>query len=116
MFLLALQYGGVDYPWKSATVLGLFCGGGVTLLIFLLWERHIGDDAMIPLPVIRQRVVWTACLTMAFLFTSVFVTSYYLPIYFQSVKNASPFTSGVNMLPGIVSQLAFAIISGIMSK
>lgn len=115
MFLLALQYGGVDYPWESATVIGLFCGGGATLLVFVLWERHVGDDAMIPLSVIRQLEVWTACLTMLFLFTTVFVTSYYLPIYFQSVKDASPFTSGVNLLPGIVSQLAFAIFSGILS-
>ncbi|CAM1503053.1 Fc.00g078290.m01.CDS01 [Cosmosporella sp. VM-42] len=116
MFLLALQWGGVDYPWKSATVIGLFCGGGGLLVIFLWWEHRIGTRAMIPIPVIRKREVWTSCLTMLFLFVTVFVASYYFPIYFQSVKNASPFTSGVDMLPSILSQLAAAIASGFLAS
>ncbi|KAH7159859.1 major facilitator superfamily domain-containing protein [Dactylonectria estremocensis] len=114
MFLLALQWGGLDYSWNSATVIGLFCGGGATLVLFLLWEYHVGDNAMIPLPVVRKREVWTSCLTMMFLFTSVFVASYYLPIYFQSVKGDSPFQSGVNLLPSILSQMAAAVFSGFL--
>ncbi|KAH7143861.1 major facilitator superfamily domain-containing protein [Dactylonectria macrodidyma] len=116
MFLLALQWGGLDYSWDSATVIGLFCGGGATLVLFLLWEYRVGDGAMIPLPVIRKKEVWASCLTMMFLFTSVFVASYYLPIYFQSVKGDTPFTSGVNLLPGILSQMAAAILSGFLAQ
>lgn len=115
MFLLALQYGGVDYPWQSATVIGLFCGAGVLLLIFGYWEHRVGAGAMIPLPVIRQREIWTSCLTMLFFFTTVFIAAFYLPVYFQSVKNDSPLMSGVHMLPSILSQILFAIISGILS-
>ncbi|KAH8686944.1 major facilitator superfamily domain-containing protein [Ilyonectria robusta] len=116
MFLLALQWGGLDYSWDSATVIGLFCGGGATLFIFILWEYRVGDGAMIPLPVVRKREVWTSCLTMMFLFTSVFVASYYLPIYFQSVKGDTPFQSGVNLLPSILSQIVAAVFIGVIGS
>ncbi|KAL6414630.1 putative HC-toxin efflux carrier TOXA [Ilyonectria robusta] len=116
MFLLALQWGGLDYSWDSATVIGLFCGGGATLFIFILWEYRVGDGAMIPLPVVRKREVWTSCLTMMFLFTSVFVASYYLPIYFQSVKGDTPFQSGVNLLPSILSQIVAAVFIGVIAQ
>ncbi|KAF7542201.1 hypothetical protein G7Z17_g11790 [Cylindrodendrum hubeiense] len=114
MFLLALQWGGLDYSWDSATVIGLFCGGGVTLIIFVFWERRVGDAAMIPLLVVRKREVWTSCLTMLFLFTSVFISSYYFPIYFQSVKSDTPFQSGVNLLPSILGQIVAAISCGLL--
>lgn len=116
MFLLALQWGGVDYPWKSATIIGLFCGGAGLLLVFLFWEHRVGAGAMIPLPIIKQREVWTSCLTMMFFFTTVFVAAFYLPIYFQSVKNATPFQSGVDMLPAILSQIVFAVAIGGLSE
>lgn len=116
MLLMGLEWGGNEYPWKSATVIGLFCGGVALVVVFLFWEHHVGDDAMIPLPVIRKREVWSACLAMLFLFSTVMVASYYLPIYFQSVKGASPFTSGVDMLPSIISQLFAAVLSGFLGE
>ncbi|KAF5678072.1 putative aflatoxin efflux pump AFLT [Fusarium heterosporum] len=112
MILLALQWGGVEYPWNSATIIGLFCGGGVLLILFIYWEYRIGVDAMIPLPIIRIRQVWTACLTQLFLFTTILVASFYYPVYFQSVKNASPFQSGVNLLPSILGVILAAVSTG----
>lgn len=116
MFLLALQWGGIDYSWDSATIIGLFCGGGALFAIFMYWEYRVGDGAMIPIPVIRTRQVWTACLTQLFLFSTIIVASYYMPIYFQSIKEATPFESGVDMLPSILSQLAAAISSGFLGE
>lgn len=114
MFLLALQWGGTEYAWKSATIIGLFCGGGVTLIVFILWERHVGDGAMIPLPVIRQREIWTSCVAGLSLFATVMLASYFLPIYFQSVKGETPFRSGVDLLPSILMQVVSAVINGVL--
>ncbi|KAJ4120006.1 hypothetical protein NW768_010289 [Fusarium equiseti] len=112
MILLALQWGGVEYSWNSATTIGLFCGGGVLFAIFIFWEHRVGTDAMIPMPIVRTRQVWTAMLTQLFLFATVMVASFYLPIYFQSAKDASPFTSGVNLLPSILMLIVAAVSSG----
>ena len=67
---------------------------------------------MVPLSMFRERVVVAGCLTNLCLFSCTFVTSYLLPLYFQSVQSSSPFTAGVHMLPSIISQLITAVLSG----
>lgn len=114
MLLLALHYGGDGtYPWSSATVIGLFCGAGAVGALFVAWEWRVGgEDAMVPLSLFRERVVVAGGLTNLCLFSCTFITSYFLPIYFQSVQGSSPFTAGVHMLPSIISQLITAVLSG----
>ena len=112
--LLALQWGGDRYHWGSPTIIGLFCGAFGTLCVFLAWQYRKGDDAMIPFSMVRLRPVWSGSLVSFFFMGSQMIMSYYLPIYFQSIKNASPTMSGVYILPGILSQIAFATISGVL--
>ncbi|KAI2463364.1 MFS general substrate transporter [Annulohypoxylon bovei var. microspora] len=112
MFFLALQYGGHQYRWDSSQIIGLFCGAGVTFIVWLIWDIYQGDNAMVPRSMIGRRVVWASCLTGFFLSGTVYITAYYLPIYFQAVLAKSPFISGVSVLPNILSQMIFGIISG----
>ncbi|KAL2062790.1 hypothetical protein VTL71DRAFT_5862 [Oculimacula yallundae] len=112
MFFLALAWGGNDYKWGSATIIGLFCGSFVTITLFLFWEYRKGDDAMVPFSLLRTRIMWSSSSTMFFLQGVMFCVNYYLPIYFQSVKDMSPIGSGVNMLPIVLSQVLFAVVSG----
>lgn len=116
MILLALEYGGNQYPWNSSHVIGLFIGGALTFAVWFWWEKRKGEGAMIPFPIIKKKEIWTSCLSMLFLFTTIFAASYFLPIYFQSVKGATPFKSGLYMLPSILSQLVFAVASGFLSE
>lgn len=116
MFFLAMEYGGNQYAWNSATVIGLFCGAGATFIIFLCWEYFKGDGAMIPFSLVRQRIVWSSCTTLFFTVGTLICGVYYLPIYFQGVLNASPVGSGVDFLPNVLLQITFAMISGVMGK
>jgi hypothetical protein len=110
--LLALQYGGNRHAWNSATVIGLFCGAAGTFVIFLGWEYHKGDEAMIPFSIIGKRVVYSACIAFGLLLSATYVALYYIPIFFQSVKGTSPTMSGVYLLPNILLQLSGAIVVG----
>ena len=112
--LLALQYGGNEYAWNSATVIGLFCGAAGTSIVFLLWDYHKGDEAMIPFSIVCQRVVWSSCGVYFVLMSQVFIAAYYLPIYFQGVKGVSPTMSGVYLLPSILGQLFLAVGTGVL--
>ncbi|MCJ1386881.1 hypothetical protein MMC17_010009 [Xylographa soralifera] len=113
-FLLAVQYGGSTFAWNSAQVIGLFCGAGGTFIIFLAWEYYKGDAAMIPSSMVRKRTIWASSLVFGFFMAQLFCASYYLPIYFQAVKGASPAISGVYLLPGILGQLFSSIVTGML--
>ncbi|KFY05017.1 hypothetical protein O988_00340 [Pseudogymnoascus sp. VKM F-3808] len=110
--LLALEWGGNTYAWNSATTIGLFCGAGCMFIIFLLWERRKGEEAMIPLSLLKNRVVGIICGVAFFFFAMMQLVTYYLPIYFQAVRGDSPLISGVHLLPSILSQLLAILFSG----
>ncbi|OJJ06466.1 hypothetical protein ASPVEDRAFT_200448 [Aspergillus versicolor CBS 583.65] len=114
MLLLALQYGGNQYSWNSSQVIGLLVGSVVTFVVFVLWEAHKGDSAMIPASIMKRRTVWASCITFGFLMSLLYMITYYLPIYFQAVKGVSPTMSGVYLLPTIIAQLFAAGLSGFL--
>jgi hypothetical protein len=115
MFLLALEWGGTQYPWGDAKIIGLFCGAAGMLLVFLAWEYKEGDAAMIPFSMLKNRIVYSASITLFFFFGALLLFSYYLSIYFQGVKGVTPMLSGVYLLPGILSQMVGAVGSGLLS-
>ncbi|KAJ5454136.1 Major facilitator superfamily domaingeneral substrate transporter [Penicillium daleae] len=111
---LALEFGGSTYAWRSSNTIGLFCGAGVAFIVFVLWGRAVGDAiAMIPGSIASTRKIWCSCFFMGCFSGSLVIFSYYLPIYFQAMKNASSTMSGVYMLPGIIARVLTAIISGV---
>ena len=116
MFFLALQYGGNQFAWNSPTVICLFWGAGVTFIIWLGWNYWKGDDAMIPVSILSNRGVWSSCSQNLFFAGTIFVTAYYLPIYFQVVLGKKPLISGVDVLANILPQMFTTIIAGRMGS
>ncbi|KAM0708905.1 hypothetical protein Q7P35_002941 [Cladosporium inversicolor] len=112
MLLLAVQWGGNEYAWNSATVIGLFCGFAGNFLVWAAYNYWKGDKALIPFSMMKLTVVWTSCLFLAVLMGAMMVANYYLPIYFQAVDGVTPTMSGVYMLPSILAQLFAAVFAG----
>ncbi|GAB1313414.1 hypothetical protein MFIFM68171_03624 [Madurella fahalii] len=116
MFLLGLQYGGNQFAWDSSVVIGLLAGAAVTFVLFLLWERRQGDEAMVPFAMLRHRIIWSAAGNMFFLLASVLVADFYLAIYFQAVHDDSPLMSGVHMLPTTLGIVLFTMLAGTLTE
>ncbi|KAL4996404.1 major facilitator superfamily domain-containing protein [Aspergillus recurvatus] len=116
MFLFGLQFGGVDYPWDSATVLCLIIFGLATYALAMLNEWKIARYPVIP---IRLFSNWhnVLVLLICFLHSLVFMGgAYYLPFYFQSVLLVSPILSGVYVLPQVLSLSVLSAMTGILIK
>jgi hypothetical protein len=116
MFLLGLQYGGNQFAWDSSVVIGLLVGAAATFVLFLFWEHRQGDGAMIPFPMLKHRIIWSASANMFFLMASILVADFYLAIYFQAVHDDSPLMSGVHMLPTTLGIVLFTMLSGTLSE
>ncbi|TEA19417.1 putative efflux pump gsfJ [Colletotrichum sidae] len=112
-FLLALQWGGHTHPWNSSVVVGLLVGFGLILVAFIVLEWYQGERSMIAPRLFSDRTVYISSLYAFFFAGAYFVLVYYLPIYFQSVDNASPTQSGVRNLPLIIAVTIATIASGI---
>lgn len=114
--LLALQYGGSQYPWNSSPVIGLFCGSVATFIVWLIWNYSKGEDALIPASMIGQREVWSSGIYQSLVVSAMYGATFYLPIYFQAINQATAILSGVYLLPAILSQLVAAGLSGLLRK
>lgn len=114
MLLLAIQWGGNQYPWKSATIIGLLCGAVATLVVFGVWQWRQQDAASIPPRIIMQRSILFGALTNLFIMGSSQLFAYFLPIWFQVSKGVSPTKSGVMYLPAVISVSIMSAVSGIL--
>ena len=114
MLLFALERG--QDVWNTPTIIGLFVGSGVMLILFVAWEGQKGNAAMIPRSVVARRTVVFAVL-FAFCHTgSLMVTSYYLPEWFQVVQGIGPLKSGIRMLPTVISQIIAGLAASAVGK
>lgn len=116
MLLLALNWGDVDYAWTSSVIIGLFVGATVTWIVFLGWEKYRGDNAMLPLRVLRDRVVVCSAGAAILSYGGLYTLIVYFPIWFQAVKGVTPNQSGINYLPSVVPIIFTTVITGILGK
>jgi len=114
MLLLALQWGGTTVAWNSARIIGLLIGAGIELIFFILWQWHMGPKALMPLSIISQRTVAFALLLSFFLSSALIVHSYYLPIWFEVIKNDSAIHAGIDFLPYVCGNFGVGIMTGIV--
>lgn len=117
LLLMALQYGASgEYDWSSRVVIGLCCGSGASFLAWAAWTRHIGREAIIPMYILKHRVVWSSILTQTILMTCIYVVTIYLSMYFQAIQDFSPMRSGAYLLAGILTQLLFTTAAAKIRK
>ncbi|KAK2882376.1 hypothetical protein FQN49_000431 [Arthroderma sp. PD_2] len=116
LFLTAINWGGTTYPWSSAKVIGLLSGSGGILALFIAWTIYKGDEALIPPRVLRERNLFFGCWISGLQGGASIMVGYYLPLWFQAIKGASPTDSGIMLLPTAISQIVGTITSGALVR
>jgi EmrB/QacA subfamily drug resistance transporter len=109
--VLLTTWGGNQYAWDSAVILGLGVAAVVAVVLFVLVERRAAEP-VVPLGLFRMRVFTVACLMGLVVGFALFGAVTYLPQYQQIVKGASPTESGLQLLPLMVGVLLTSIGSG----
>ena len=109
--LLALSWGGVRDPWLSPRILGLLAVSVVFWIIFFL-RLSTAREPLIPLSVLRDRVVYSATLAACFAMGTFIGLTIYVPIYLEGVLGYSASESGVALIPLMVGTVTGATLSG----
>jgi hypothetical protein len=58
MLVFALEEGGDSYGWGSSVIIGTLVGGGVSLIIFIFYERwvqnHSQQEPILPIRLLKS--------------------------------------------------------------
>jgi EmrB/QacA subfamily drug resistance transporter len=110
--LLTVAEQGRTWGWESGRAITCYAIGGIGVVGFLLAERAMGDNALIPLRIFRLRaaavVIGASVIVGAAMFGAITV----LPQYMQIVHGASPTRAGLMMLPMVVGMMSAGIAVG----
>ena len=100
--ILVATWGGTEYRWISAPVLGLIAVAVVAFVWFLSAERRAAEP-MLPLHVFKSRNFSLSMALAFFVGLGLFGALTFLPLYQQTVQGATPTVSGLLLTPMMVS-------------
>ncbi|TKA61554.1 hypothetical protein B0A49_11826 [Cryomyces minteri] len=115
LLLLGLNSGGNIVPWTHPLVLTTLPLSAVALAIFVYVEDRVASEPIIPVRLLLDRTVASACLTNWFTSMAVFGLLYYGPIYFQ-VRGLSATAAGVRLIPQSLGASVGSLGSGLIMR
>ncbi|KAK3991311.1 major facilitator superfamily domain-containing protein [Cladorrhinum sp. PSN332] len=111
---IAFQWGGSTYDWSDWRIILLLVVFALCTVAFWLVQHFKPDTATVPGRVFKQRTVFFGTMFTFFISGSMLMLVYYLPIWFQTVKQVDPLKSGIYTLPLVLSLVISSIASGIL--
>lgn len=109
--VLMTSWGGTQYAWGSATIIGLGVGSAVLFVAFGFAERFAAEP-IIPLHLFANRTFSSSTGVSFFVGFAMFGCMAFLPLFQQIVMGASASNSGLLLLPIMAGLLAASITSG----
>lgn len=109
--LLATVWGGVDYPWGSAQILGLFATAIIGTALFIVRERY-AREPIISLQLFKNEIFTVSSLLSFIIGIVMFGALIFLPEYQQIVRGDSATKSGLMLLPLVGGLMASSLTSG----
>ncbi len=115
LFLVGLNTGGNVLPWTHPLVLTALPLSLVFLLIFVYVEEKRALEPFIPIKLLFDRTVASACLSYWFVFMAYYGLTYYIPVYLQ-LLGKSPTQAGLRFIPFSASSAVGAFGAGLIMK
>ncbi|HVX48485.1 MAG TPA: MDR family MFS transporter [Candidatus Saccharimonadales bacterium] len=109
--LLATVWGGVDYPWGSVQIIGLFAGSLVSALLFI-WRESRAKEPILPLRLFKNEIFSVSVLLSLLVGIVMFGAIIFLPEYQQLVRGDSATKSGLMLLPLVMGVMGGSLTSG----
>jgi len=114
--LLAMQWGGSTYAWNNGRIIALLVIFGFCFCAFTAVQVWKGDMATVPPRIIKQRSIAAACWLAFCAGGTMMIVIYYLPIWFQAIKYATPVHSGLMILPSLLALVVSSFLAGVFTK
>ncbi len=110
--LLLLAENGREWGWASTRSITFGAIGAAGIVAFLLIERAMGDEAILPLRLFRIKTVGVSSVSSVLLGMAMFGALVSIPLYLQIVRGASPMSAGLMMLPLTLGIMTGSLLTG----
>lgn len=111
LLLLALNWGGSRFPWTSPEILALLAGF-VLLTGYFLWRLPRVPEPLLPIDVLRDRVVALGTCGGSFAMGAFVGLAVYVPLYFELVLGLSASQAGLALIALMIGTPIGATASG----
>ncbi|HET9897760.1 MAG TPA: MDR family MFS transporter [Streptosporangiaceae bacterium] len=109
--VLVTTWGGSQYAWGSATILSLIVIAIAAVAAFI-WVEFKATEPVLPMHVFKNRNFSLASSMSFLLGLAMFGAMTFLPLYQQTVQNASPTVSGLMLIPMMLGATTTSLIAG----
>lgn len=110
--LLTVAEQGRDWGWGSPLAVGAYALSLVGLMLFLVCEHKLGEEAMLPLRMFRRAEFRMGNVLMFVVAVGMFGGVASIPLYLQIVQGLSPAQAGMMLLPMTVGVLISTAVAG----
>src|SRR5581483_1159708 len=110
--LLGLVWGGNNYPWSSAEVIGMFAAAAILLGSFGWVEHKHAKDPILPLELFRNSIFRVSMLIMFLVGLAMFGAILYIPLFAQDVLGRTATNSGVILIPMVFTLMIVSLAAG----
>ncbi|ORX81490.1 MFS general substrate transporter [Anaeromyces robustus] len=110
--LLALNWGGSKYNWSSKTIILLFVGSSIGLIIYLFVEWKIAPSPLTPFEIFKIRNVALSCLISFTLGVNFFGYANTVGVFYQDGRGLTAINCGIRMIPVSITVSLANILSG----
>ena len=116
--LMAISFGGVVFSWSSGQTIALFVVAGVLIIAFLGQQTwSIGTtqkNRAFPLDFLKNKALLITFVLEGCASTLTYVPIYFIPLYFEFVREDSALVAGVRVLPLVVFLVVAIIVNGLV--
>ncbi|KAI1824701.1 major facilitator superfamily domain-containing protein [Xylaria intraflava] len=117
-FALIFTFGGAIWPWGDGRMIALYVVLGVLTVLFAIQQAQslftTEQDRLFPCHFLRNRTLVLLFICTCCLGGGLFVTIYYLPLFFQFVRNDDAIEAAVRLLPFIVFYIVGVLLNGFL--
>ena len=116
--LMAISFGGALYSWSSGQIIGLFCCAGVLCILFVLQQGFCiltsRERRLFPAHLLQNYEMWILWVETCASAAALFVPIYFIPLFFQFVRNDSALEAAVRLLPLILVSVTVSVLNGVV--
>ncbi|MEY4423871.1 MAG: hypothetical protein RLZZ258_974 [Actinomycetota bacterium] len=113
--LLLVAENGRDWGWDSSSSIALYVTGAIGIVAFILIERKMGTDAILPLHLFKSRTFSMTTIMGVIVGVGMFGGMMTIPLILQIVDGASPTEAGLLMIPMTIGMMTASMGSGIIT-